>query len=441
MNFLKEYFIGDYLREEADVLKRASVTLIYNIIIVVVFSLIVTLAIYLLNGFVYQLIKTSIVITFFSATLFYIRKRKSVEGAGHLLLMISWVNIIINLFFLYQNFNAYSALITTINILFAFHILGNRWGLVYAAMHFIPIMIEILLSEAGIRLAQSAPKELAFAEVVVSLTLIFVVMTYLIYHYHQAFELAGESQKKSMEELQKAKEMAEEMNKMKTNFLANMSHEIRTPINGILGISQVIELETSDKNILEYMAIQKQSGKRLLNTITSILNLSRLEAKTNPLQLTVVDAYALMNESVGSLTEIARTKSLYLKVVASGHEWHCLSDEQMLFQIFNNIVGNAVKFTHQGGVKITFTTDCSKKNNFSVIIEDTGIGISPEFLPKIFNSFEQESSGMTRGYEGSGLGLSISKKYIELLGGDIYVTSEKGSGSRFEVILPLFKKN
>lgn len=441
MNLLKEYFIGDYLRKEQDVLKQASITLIFNGIIMVFFLLTIILGIYLFNGFVYQFIKTFFVLSFFLLTLFYIKKKKSIEGAGHMLLIISLVNILVNLFFLYQDFNAYGALIITVNILFAFHILGNRWGLTYAAIHFVLIMTHILLTHAGIHLVNSPPMKIAFAEVIVSLTVIFIIMTYLIYHYHQAFEQAGVSQQKSMEELKKAKEMAEEMNRMKTNFLANMSHEIRTPINGILGISQVIELETKDKNILEYMAIQKQSGKRLLNTITSILNLSRLEAKVNPLQLTVVDAYKLMKESIESHAEVARAKSLQIDIIATEQAWNCLSDEQMLFQIFNNIVGNAVKFTHQGGVKTTFTMDCSKQNNFSVIVEDSGIGISPEFLPKIFNSFEQESSGMTRSYEGSGLGLSISKKYIELLGGDIYVTSEKGIGSRFEIILPTFKKN
>src|SRR6478736_678251 len=119
MNFLKEYFIGDYLRSEPDVLKQASVKLIFNVILIANFSLVIIFCVYLVNGFYYQLVKSLVVITLFTGVLFYIKSRKSIGMAGHLMLLISWSNILINLFFLFQDFNAYSALITTINILFA----------------------------------------------------------------------------------------------------------------------------------------------------------------------------------------------------------------------------------------------------------------------------------------------------------------------------------
>jgi signal transduction histidine kinase len=225
------------------------------------------------------------------------------------------------------------------------------------------------------------------------------------------------------------------MNRLKTNFLSNMSHEIRTPINGILGISQVIELETHDSNIQEYVQLQKKSGRRLLDTINSILSLSRIEAQKEQLRLSVVDMNKIVQESAVSLEELARYKGLKFKVTQHAEELLCLSDETMLYQVVHNIVGNAIKFTEQGEVSVIVYPERSEVN---IRVTDTGIGISKDFLPKVFNAFEQESMGQSRGYEGSGLGLSISKKYIELLGGEITVKSEKNCGSTFEISLPRY---
>lgn len=244
------------------------------------------------------------------------------------------------------------------------------------------------------------------------------------------------AQKTIEKELFLAKERAEEMNRLKTYFLANMSHEIRTPINGILGLSEVIEMENENENIKEYIELQQQSGERLLNTITSILNLSRLEANKKAFTFSVVELNQLLGEVYQSLKQVAKNKEINFIYEESLDKLHCLAEESLLIQIFNNIVGNAIKFTKEGSVRIKLT----QSKNIEVVISDTGIGISEEFLPKIFNSFEQESVGIKRKFEGSGLGLSIAKKYIELLGGNIKVKSQKGKGSEFMVQLPFYEE-
>lgn len=436
MNFFKEYFIGDLLRSEPDVLKQASIRLIYNIVSVSVCALVLFFLIYLWKGFHYQLIKNVIIIFLFVGILYYIRAQKSITLVCHLLLFISWLNNNINIY-LFDDFNFFIALLTVCNIIFAFHTLGNKAGIFYSIAHFVPIMIHALAKYSGIRLGASQPQELAVMEVITTLILVFFIIVYLIYHYHQAFELAKLSIRRNIEELKTAKELAEEMNRLKTNFLSNMSHEIRTPINGILGLSQVIEMETDSNEIKNYVKLQQQSGQRLLNTITSILDLSRIEAQTSQLKLKVIDLNDLVRESILPLEGLARNKRLVLSFEPSPEKLQCLSDETMLYQVINNVVGNAIKFTDKGEVTIRITR--REDTRVSIVVQDTGIGISEEFMPRLFNSFEQESTGRSRRHEGSGLGLAISKKYIELLGGEILVESKKDQGSTFEIILPAYK--
>lgn len=438
MNFFREYFVGDYLRAEPDVLKQASIRLVYNITSISAFSLVIFFFVYLAKGFHYQLIKNVVILSLFVGILFYIRKKKTIQPVCHLLILISWANNNINIY-LFDDFNFFIALLTVVNILFAFHTLGSRAGLIYSICHFIPILLHTLGKYSGFMVRNDEPQELAFVEATITICLVFFIIVYLIYHYHQAFELAKSHIRKSVEELQSAKELAEEMNRLKTNFLSNMSHEIRTPINGILGLSQVIAMETDSSEIRNYVQLQQQSGQRLLNTITSILDLSRIEAQQNQLKLRVTDVNSLVQECISSLEELARKKKLAFSFNPFAENLRCLSDETMLYQVINNIVSNAIKFTDKGEVCVS--TRLRNDTHVGIVVKDTGLGISEEFMPRIFNSFEQESAGRSRSHEGSGLGLSISKKYIELLGGEILVESKKNAGSVFEIILPVYKES
>ncbi|GAB4396051.1 MAG: hypothetical protein OHK0053_08830 [Microscillaceae bacterium] len=235
--------------------------------------------------------------------------------------------------------------------------------------------------------------------------------------------------------LKLAQEKAEELNQLKSSFLANMSHEIRTPINGIMGLAQVIAQEEDLSQIRYFADLQKESGKRLLNTLTSILHFSRLESQRDLFQTDVLDIGNMLKTSWEEYQKAAQGKNLTLGLYLSPSPLLSRVDETFFRQILDNLIGNAIKFTQQGGVWVEALS--SPDGQFHHIwVTDTGIGIEARAQERIFEAFVQESTGEQRHYEGSGLGLSITRKYLALIGGAISVLSRKGKGSIFRVDLP-----
>lgn len=237
-------------------------------------------------------------------------------------------------------------------------------------------------------------------------------------------------------ELIKAKEKAEENERLKTAFLQNMSHEIRTPLNGILGFSKLLENEHLTKEELkEYTALIQKSGKRLLETINNILDISKIETR----QVQIVNKHFSLNELLEDLYSIfendAIEKNLNLKQnINPSQDIILYSDELKLNQILTNLISNAIKFTSKGKVEYGYTL---KDNVIEFFVRDTGIGIDESKFEKIFDRFAQVDPTLTRGYEGSGLGLAICKSLVELLNGKIWLQSKVGEGTIFYFIIPI----
>jgi signal transduction histidine kinase len=232
-----------------------------------------------------------------------------------------------------------------------------------------------------------------------------------------------------------AKEEAEAANAAKTRFLANMSHEIRTPLNGVLGMAQVMAADTLSETQGRRLHILQESGQSLLALLNSILDIARLETGAVRLRAEPFDLTALVEASCAAFSGAATAKGLELTAdIAPELRGRWVGDPMRLRQVLGNLVANAVKFTDEGGVTVR-VRPTAKGLRFEV--EDTGLGIAAEHLPELFKTFSQVDNSLTRAHDGAGLGLSICRELVELMGGTIGVHSTTGQGSSFHFVVPL----
>ncbi|HMQ32977.1 MAG TPA: ATP-binding protein [Chloroflexaceae bacterium] len=232
-------------------------------------------------------------------------------------------------------------------------------------------------------------------------------------------------------ELLVAKEAAEAANVAKSSFLANMSHELRTPLNAVLGFAQVLERDRSlSPRQREYLEIITRSGEHLLGLINAVLEMSKIEAGRVVLSEAPFDLHRLLASVEEMFRLRAEARGLHLLFeLAPGVPRYVAGDEGKLRQVLINLLGNAVKFTHEGGVGVRAAA-AGELHRLRVEVEDSGEGIAEEQLPSLFQAFTQTASGI-RSQEGTGLGLAISRQFVRLMGGEITVRSAVGRGTLF----------
>lgn len=252
-------------------------------------------------------------------------------------------------------------------------------------------------------------------------------------------ERTAELEKRNLE-LIVAKEKAEASDNLKSMFINNISHEIRTPLNGILGFSQILldtTLTPPEKE--EYLALLNESSTRLINTVTNFMDISKINSGNQNIVFQQVDLNILVKSLADQFLPLCRLKSLELNIQAGESETSMLvtTDGGMVRKILYQLIDNAFKFTRQGSVSISY----KKIPDFiQFTVEDTGIGIVKENQTRIFESFVQENASTTRGYEGSGLGLSIAKGFLSMLGGEIWLESGKNGGTTVRFNLPVMEE-
>jgi signal transduction histidine kinase len=243
-------------------------------------------------------------------------------------------------------------------------------------------------------------------------------------------------------ELISAKNKAEDMSRLKSIFLANMSHELRTPLISVLGFAELLQLELFDPQQLELVDLILQGGNRLNLTINSILEWTRLESENLSLIFTPSNLSAEINKNIPLFLKMAKPKRLTITPNVCDINLTVIIDVGLFDKILFQLLHNAIKFTEKGGVTITLNQNKKDEVDWAVIrITDTGIGIAKENLERIFAEFRQSSEGFNRSHEGSGLGLSIAKKMVELINGKIEIETEVNKGSTFSIWLPVLESN
>lgn len=244
------------------------------------------------------------------------------------------------------------------------------------------------------------------------------------------------TQRKLVEqELVKSKKEAEKSDRLKSEFLTQISHEIRTPVNTLLSFGTLIEDELTDtisEDLSDCFGHMNKAGKRIIRTIDLLVKMSELHTDNYEPEFRENNLFDLIDKLINNYKPSADEKDIELHFVKAVDSANMVFDYFTVFDVFSNIIDNAIKYTNDGSVKIYIKK--TLLNKISVTVIDTGIGISEKYIRNIFQPFSQETTGYTRKFDGNGLGLALVKEYCELNNSELFVSSEKNSGSNFTVI-------
>ena len=320
------------------------------------------------------------------------------------------------------------------SVLLAFCVLGLSAGalvsltprLLYLNVHILPILLPGAF--AGLYIGGND-----------GVTQSIAILVYLVFLLTQGRRLNRDYSKavNDRRQLVKAMQMAEAANRAKSSFLANMSHELRTPMNGMIGMTELVldtELSPDQRELLE---TSRNSAEALLHLLDDVLDFSQMEAKELDLEQVAFDPHKLVRETVKVFAPQAAQKHLSLThSIAARVPDKVAGDPRRLRQILMNLLGNAIKFTPTGGIELRLGVESVGEGDIALhfAVKDTGIGISKDKKEVIFRAFAQADQSMTRRYGGTGLGLTISARLVELMRGAIWVESEPGQGSTFHFI-------
>ena len=243
---------------------------------------------------------------------------------------------------------------------------------------------------------------------------------------------AEESLRQAKEEAERAREEAEDLAQFRSSVIANVTHEVRTPLTVILGFTSILREGVSGPH-RRFVDLIERSGRRLLMTLDSVLDLAQIESGTLEVNNRPQNILDIVDSVANTTRPFAEEKGLDFETEFPDHALYSDVDAELLARALSHLVDNAIKFTEEGRVLLRVY---SEEERVKVDVVDTGIGIEEQFVPQLYKTFSQESRGMNRDYQGSGMGLTVTGRLIQRFDGELHVSSEKGVGSTFTIVLP-----
>ncbi|MDB4923173.1 ATP-binding protein [Mucilaginibacter sp.] len=361
---------------------------------------------------------------------------------SHTLLLIATLVNLSNVFIVIQKVDIITIQVILLVVIFSYYMLGHGWGIFYSLLNIIPVMAFYVLEYNENYFIPLRPESIDEATIIISMFANFIIIIFIHSHFYNAFfknikELEETSQEQAIlnNKLGLAIDKAEKSSQIKSEFLATMSHEIRTPLNAIVGMSNLMIMANPRLDQKENLNVLKSSANNLQSIVNDVLDFNKIEAGKVIFEHTKFSIVDLLQNICGAQQIKAEQKGLTftLKIDPTLNNRVLVGDPTRLTQVLFNLISNAIKFTREGNiyVKAFCYEDRNNKLRVTFTIKDTGIGIDKNNLQSIFEPFTQESITTTRQYGGTGMGLAIVKRLLELQGLQMHVSSKVGEGSEF----------
>lgn len=450
---LFNFSIDKILSPDQSILDQARIRLLYYGFLILGFAV---------GGlFISMLFQRQVLLTVTAGMLFfgilflfkYLTYNPNWRKVSHALLILITLSNLNNVFIALQTVDIITVQIIILVILFSFYMLGEKWGLLYSFANVVPVLFFLVFKYNDVYSIGITPEHISRATLFTSIFCNFFIILYIhnqlynaFYNNMQALKDKSDEQVELNTQLELAIKKAEKSSAIKSEFLATMSHEIRTPLNAVIGMSNLIMMENPRPDQAENLEVLKFSANNLLAIVNDVLDFNKIEAGKIEFESIRFNLADLMQNICGAQALIAAQKGLAFNLDIDPLICNkvLVGDPTRLTQVIFNLVSNAIKFTLQGGVwvKVACRESANNKAVINFLVGDTGIGIDKDKQGAIFEPFSQESTSITRQYGGTGLGLTIVKRLLELQGNiKIVVNSNIGQGSEFsfdmEFLLPV----
>jgi len=362
---------------------------------------------------------------------------------SHILLVFGCISVVSTVYVVFQTVNIISVQLIILIILYAYYMLGVKWGTSYSLIVLLPVLAYLVYADANNLLVSSIrPEKLDSYTLIVGIFFNFILIMYIQGHFYAAFlknitqlKEFAESEKLLNDQLAKAVDVAEKSTQTQSEFLSTMSHEIRTPLNAVIGMSNLLLMESPRPDQKENLEILRFSAGNLLTLINDVLDFNKIESGKIAFENIKFNLNELMHNICGAQIIKAEEKGLDFRLYVDNflRTRYIIGDPTRLSQIIFNLISNAIKFTSHGSVIVTVNCIEDRHNEATILfsVKDTGIGIAKDKIATIFEPFTQESITTTRQFGGTGLGLAIVKRLLELQGARINLTSEINVGTEF----------